>query len=146
MDDQGTLVIRGLAPEDAGNYSCQAANEVGTDEETVTLYYTGTPALGILGEGPPSLPVHKYARSICCVPASGHTRVVPAWWGGTEPIHQALLGGEGTEQGGVGVGDVPVEVRGRGFTRRTRPGPRDRQVWGGAAGRGAGRVPAQQLE
>lgn len=42
MDGQGTLSIRGVAPEDAGNYSCQAANEVGTDEETVTLYYAGT--------------------------------------------------------------------------------------------------------
>lgn len=42
VDAQGTLIIQGVAPEDAGNYSCQAANEVGTDEETVTLYYTGT--------------------------------------------------------------------------------------------------------
>ncbi|KAM5331532.1 hemicentin-2 [Glossophaga mutica] len=45
VDDQGTLVIRGVAPEDAGNYSCQAANEVGTDEETVTLYYTDLPSI-----------------------------------------------------------------------------------------------------
>lgn len=42
VDAQGTLIIQGVAPEDAGNYSCQAANEVGTDEETITLYYTGT--------------------------------------------------------------------------------------------------------
>lgn len=42
MDAQGTLIIQGVAPEDAGNYSCEATNEVGTDEETVTLYYTGT--------------------------------------------------------------------------------------------------------
>ncbi|XP_035878268.1 hemicentin-2 [Phyllostomus discolor] len=45
VDDQGTLVIQGVAPEDAGNYSCQAANEVGTDEETVTLYYTDLPSI-----------------------------------------------------------------------------------------------------
>ncbi|XP_054440698.1 hemicentin-2 [Pteronotus mesoamericanus] len=45
VDGQGTLVIRGVAPEDAGNYSCQAANEVGTDEETVTLYYADPPSI-----------------------------------------------------------------------------------------------------
>ena len=50
MDAQGTLIIQGVAPEDAGNYSCQAVNEVGTDEETVTLYYTGTWAPGISEE------------------------------------------------------------------------------------------------
>lgn len=60
MDAQGTLIIQGVAPEDAGNYSCQAANEVGTDEETVTLYYAGTRAKGICRRGvssPPSLPL-----------------------------------------------------------------------------------------
>ncbi|XP_014387685.1 PREDICTED: LOW QUALITY PROTEIN: hemicentin-2 [Myotis brandtii] len=45
VDGQGTLIIQGLAPEDAGNYSCQAANEVGTDEETVTLYHTDPPSV-----------------------------------------------------------------------------------------------------
>ncbi|XP_027279680.1 hemicentin-2 isoform X2 [Cricetulus griseus] len=45
VDAQGTLIIQGVAPEDAGNYSCQAANEVGTDEETVTLYYTDPPSV-----------------------------------------------------------------------------------------------------
>ncbi|VTJ68807.1 Hypothetical predicted protein [Marmota monax] len=45
VDTQGTLIIRGLAPEDAGNYSCQATNEVGRDEETVTLYYTEPPSI-----------------------------------------------------------------------------------------------------
>uniref|UniRef100_A0A5G2Q6R4 Hemicentin-2 n=1 Tax=Sus scrofa TaxID=9823 RepID=A0A5G2Q6R4_PIG len=45
MDAQGTLIIQGVAPEDAGNYSCQAANEVGTDEETVTLYYADPPSI-----------------------------------------------------------------------------------------------------
>ncbi|XP_021050559.1 hemicentin-2 [Mus pahari] len=45
LDAQGTLIIQGLAPEDAGNYSCQATNEVGTDEETVTLYYTDPPSV-----------------------------------------------------------------------------------------------------
>uniref|UniRef100_A0A5F8HEY5 Hemicentin-2 n=1 Tax=Monodelphis domestica TaxID=13616 RepID=A0A5F8HEY5_MONDO len=41
VDDQGTLIIQSVTPEDAGNYSCQATNEVGTDEQTVTLFYTG---------------------------------------------------------------------------------------------------------
>ncbi|XP_047380794.1 hemicentin-2 [Sciurus carolinensis] len=45
VDTQGTLIIQGLAPEDAGNYSCQATNEVGRDEETVTLYYTDPPSI-----------------------------------------------------------------------------------------------------
>ncbi|XP_012876738.1 PREDICTED: hemicentin-2 [Dipodomys ordii] len=44
VDAQGTLLIRDLTPEDAGNYSCRATNEVGTDEETVTLYYTDPPS------------------------------------------------------------------------------------------------------
>lgn len=54
MDGQGTLIIQGVAPEDAGNYSCQAANEAGTDEETVTLYYTGTRATQERGLPPSS--------------------------------------------------------------------------------------------
>ncbi|XP_037653920.1 hemicentin-2 [Choloepus didactylus] len=45
VDARGTLIIQGVAPEDAGNYSCQAANEVGTDEETVTLYYSDPPSI-----------------------------------------------------------------------------------------------------
>ncbi|XP_032334547.1 hemicentin-2 isoform X3 [Camelus ferus] len=45
VDAHGTLIIQGVAPEDAGNYSCQAANEVGTDEETVTLYHTDPPSI-----------------------------------------------------------------------------------------------------
>ncbi|KAM6184061.1 hemicentin-2 [Erethizon dorsatum] len=45
VDPQGTLIIQGVAPEDAGNYTCWAANEVGTDEETVTLYYTDPPSV-----------------------------------------------------------------------------------------------------
>lgn len=65
MDAQGTLIIQGVAPEDAGSYSCQAANEIGRDEETVTLYYTGMWVKGICRRGslvlsprtPPFLPV-----------------------------------------------------------------------------------------
>lgn len=65
VDAQGTLIIQGVAPEDAGSYSCQAANEIGRDEETVTLYYTGTWVKGICRRGslvlspptPPFLPV-----------------------------------------------------------------------------------------
>lgn len=53
MDARGTLIIQGVAPEDAGNYTCQAANEVGTDEETVTLYYTGTWARASQKSSPP---------------------------------------------------------------------------------------------
>uniref|UniRef100_A0A2K5CWV0 Hemicentin 2 n=1 Tax=Aotus nancymaae TaxID=37293 RepID=A0A2K5CWV0_AOTNA len=45
VDTQGTLIIQGVAAEDAGNYSCQATNEVGTDQETVTLYYTDPPSV-----------------------------------------------------------------------------------------------------
>ncbi|XP_058997342.1 hemicentin-2 [Mustela lutreola] len=45
VDAQGTLTIQDVAPEDAGNYSCLAVNEVGTDEETVTLYYTDPPSI-----------------------------------------------------------------------------------------------------
>ncbi|XP_055255516.1 hemicentin-2 isoform X3 [Moschus berezovskii] len=45
VDAQGTLIIQGVAPEDAGSYSCQAANEIGRDEETVTLYYTDLPSV-----------------------------------------------------------------------------------------------------
>uniref|UniRef100_A0A2K6UV43 Hemicentin-2 n=1 Tax=Saimiri boliviensis boliviensis TaxID=39432 RepID=A0A2K6UV43_SAIBB len=45
VDAQGTLIIQGVAAEDAGNYSCQATNEVGTDQETVTLYYTDPPSV-----------------------------------------------------------------------------------------------------
>uniref|UniRef100_A0A5F8G3C9 Hemicentin 2 n=1 Tax=Monodelphis domestica TaxID=13616 RepID=A0A5F8G3C9_MONDO len=48
VDDQGTLIIQSVTPEDAGNYSCQATNEVGTDEQTVTLFYTEPPSVSAL--------------------------------------------------------------------------------------------------
>ncbi|XP_072488817.1 hemicentin-2 isoform X3 [Notamacropus eugenii] len=48
VDDQGTLIIQSVAPDDAGNYSCQATNEVGTDEQTVTLFYTEPPSVSAL--------------------------------------------------------------------------------------------------
>lgn len=56
VDAQGTLVIRGVAPEDAGNYSCLAANEAGMAQETVTLFYSGT---GVAGP-PPSTEVQGW--------------------------------------------------------------------------------------
>lgn len=87
VDAQGTLIIQGVAPEDAGNYSCQATNEVGTDEETVTLYYTGTWAIASQGTlFPPSC---SRTLSICGVP--GPVPIVPDvrhrlafWWGDTQ--------------------------------------------------------------
>ncbi|XP_035116313.2 hemicentin-2 isoform X6 [Callithrix jacchus] len=45
VDEEGTLIIQGVAAEDAGNYSCQATNEVGMDQEMVTLYYTDPPSV-----------------------------------------------------------------------------------------------------
>lgn len=88
VDAQGTLIIQGVAPEDAGNYSCQAANELGTDEETVTLYHTGTWAPGISEEPlsspflPPSHPQILIERLLCARPwgYSGE-HMVPAWGG-----------------------------------------------------------------
>ena len=79
MDAQGTLIIQGVAPEDAGNYSCQATNEVGTDQETVTLYYTGTQATSITLQEkgllpslpPPSLPsISIYGAFTCHAPGT----------------------------------------------------------------------------
>lgn len=79
MDAQGTLIIQGVAPEDAGDYSCQAANEVGTDEETVTLYYTGTGPRASQERGlhPALPPIHRYLLSVNCVPGTGGTAVTP---------------------------------------------------------------------
>ncbi|ELV11784.1 Hemicentin-2 [Tupaia chinensis] len=48
VDTQGALIIQDVAPEDAGNYSCRAVNELGTDEETVTLYHTDPPSVSAI--------------------------------------------------------------------------------------------------
>uniref|UniRef100_A0ABI8A9U9 Ig-like domain-containing protein n=1 Tax=Felis catus TaxID=9685 RepID=A0ABI8A9U9_FELCA len=93
VDAQGTLIIQGVAPEDAGNYSCRAANEVGTDEETVTLYYTDPPSVSAINAVVLAA-VGEEAVLVCEVSGVPPPRVV--WYrGGLEMI----LGPEGSSSG-----------------------------------------------
>uniref|UniRef100_A0A8C6W1G7 Hemicentin 2 n=1 Tax=Nannospalax galili TaxID=1026970 RepID=A0A8C6W1G7_NANGA len=93
VDAQGTLVIQSLAPEDAGNYSCQATNEVGTDEETVTLYYTDPPSISAVNAVVLAA-VGEEAVLLCR--ASGVPRPRVIWYrGGLEVI----LAPEGSRSG-----------------------------------------------
>ncbi|XP_035392059.1 hemicentin-1 [Electrophorus electricus] len=43
----GTLVIRDAAPEDAGNYTCRAANDVGTAAQSAVLTYAEVPSVSL---------------------------------------------------------------------------------------------------
>ncbi|XP_053415690.1 hemicentin-2 [Nycticebus coucang] len=84
VDAQGTLVIQGVAPEDAGNYSCQATNEVGTDQETVTLYYTDPPSVSAVNAVVLAA-IGEEAELVCEVSGVPPPRVV--WYrGGLEMI------------------------------------------------------------
>uniref|UniRef100_A0A7N5KTI0 Hemicentin 2 n=1 Tax=Ailuropoda melanoleuca TaxID=9646 RepID=A0A7N5KTI0_AILME len=93
VDAQGTLIIQGVAPEDAGNYSCQAANEVGTDEETVTLYHTDPPSVSAV-KAVVLAAIGNEAVLVCDVSGVPPPRVV--WYrGGLEMI----LAPEGSSSG-----------------------------------------------
>ncbi|XP_049752935.1 hemicentin-2 isoform X2 [Elephas maximus indicus] len=84
VDAQGTLIIQGVAPEDAGNYSCQATNEVGTDEKTVTLYYAEPPSVSAVSAVVLAA-VGKEALLVCKASGAPPPRVV--WYrGGLEMI------------------------------------------------------------
>uniref|UniRef100_A0A8C5QBV6 Hemicentin 2 n=1 Tax=Leptobrachium leishanense TaxID=445787 RepID=A0A8C5QBV6_9ANUR len=43
ITEDHTLVIKDASPEDAGNYSCVASNDLGTDEQSVTITYMERP-------------------------------------------------------------------------------------------------------
>ncbi|XP_012576655.1 PREDICTED: hemicentin-2 [Condylura cristata] len=84
VDAQGTLIIQEVAPEDAGNYSCQAANELGTDEETVTLYYSDPPKVSAVNAVVLAA-VGEEAVLVCDVSGAPPPRVI--WYrGGLEMI------------------------------------------------------------
>ncbi|XP_073692711.1 hemicentin-1 [Garra rufa] len=48
ISESGTLVIRGAAPEDAGNYTCLATNEAGTASQSVTISYAEPPSISVV--------------------------------------------------------------------------------------------------
>ncbi|KAF5928137.1 hypothetical protein HPG69_011100 [Diceros bicornis minor] len=93
VDAQGTLIIQGVAPEDAGNYSCQAANEVGTDEETVTLYYTDPPSVSAVNAVVLAA-VGEEAVLVCEASGVPPPRVI--WYRGS---HEMILAPEGSSSG-----------------------------------------------
>ncbi|GAB1286208.1 Hemicentin-2 [Apodemus speciosus] len=93
VDAEGTLIIQGVAPEDAGNYSCQAANEVGTDEEMLSLYYTDPPSVTAVNAVVLTA-VGEEAVLLCAVSGVPPPRVI--WYrGGLEMI----LAPEGSASG-----------------------------------------------
>uniref|UniRef100_A0A8D2ZR19 Hemicentin-1 n=1 Tax=Scophthalmus maximus TaxID=52904 RepID=A0A8D2ZR19_SCOMX len=47
LDQYGVLTIRGALPEDAGNYTCLATNEVGTASQWVSLTFAEVPRITV---------------------------------------------------------------------------------------------------
>ncbi|XP_038601048.1 LOW QUALITY PROTEIN: hemicentin-2 [Tachyglossus aculeatus] len=84
VDAQGTLIIQRVSSEDAGNYSCHASNEVGTDEQTVTLYRTELPTISAVS---PEVQVQTGEEAVLQCVASGVPPPRVIWYrGGLEMI------------------------------------------------------------
>uniref|UniRef100_M3YMQ2 Hemicentin 2 n=1 Tax=Mustela putorius furo TaxID=9669 RepID=M3YMQ2_MUSPF len=96
VDAQGTLTIQDVAPEDAGNYSCLAVNEVGTDEETVTLYYTDPPSISAVNAVVLAA-VGDEAVLVCDVSGVPPPRVI--WYRGTSENRPGTRAGLGENSG-----------------------------------------------
>ncbi|XP_001920501.5 hemicentin-1 [Danio rerio] len=48
ISESGMLTIRGAAPEDSGNYTCLATNEVGTASQSVNVNYAEPPSISVV--------------------------------------------------------------------------------------------------